>query len=270
AVLLLTGGSGPGVAAPSLIGQTQKSALAKAADAGVLVQVTGQRRADDPRGLILDQSPAPGAFVSRGGQIDVVVSLGPPPVPVPSVVGRTLTDAQTILTQAGFQVNVEQRYDNTIPKGVVLSTSPAGASKAPPESTVNVVVSQGPAPIPIPDVSNQPYAAAAQTLSGKGFDPVAQNAYSDTVPVGQVIGTDPPAGTAVVPGTQITVNVSQGPQPVTVPNVVGESVESASQQLTALGLVPDVQNYGPGKPVKSTSPAAGAMVKKGSTVTLVL
>jgi eukaryotic-like serine/threonine-protein kinase len=268
AVLLLTGGSGPGVAAPTLIGQTEKTAVSKAADAGVLVQVTGQRRADDPRGLIIAQDPAPGLFVGRGGQIDVVVSLGPPPVPVPSVVGRSLTDAQAILGQAGFQVNVEQRYDNTVPKGTVMSTSPAGASKAPPESTVNVVVSEGPAPIPIPDVSNQSYAAAAQVLSGKGFNPVAQNAYSDTVAVGQVIGTNPPAGTAVVPGTQITVNVSQGPQPVAVPNVVGLPVEAASQQLTAVGLVPDVQNYGPGKPVKSTSPAAGTMVKKGSTVTL--
>ena len=75
---------------------------------------------------------------------------------------------------------------------------------------------------------------------------------------------------AVVPGTQVTVNVSQGPQPVAVPNVVGLSVEAASQQVAAAGLVPDVQNYGPGKPVKSTSPPAGTMVKKGTTVTLVL
>jgi beta-lactam-binding protein with PASTA domain len=55
-----------------------------------------------------------------------------------------------------------------------------------------------------------------------------------------------------------------------VPNVVGQSVEAASQALTAVGLVPDVQNYGPGKPVLSESPASGTMVKKGSSVTLVL
>jgi len=270
AVLLFAGGGGPGVAAPTLIGQTEKTAVSKAADAGVLVQVASRQRADDPPGVIIAQDPAPGNFVSHGGQIDVVLSLGPPPVPVPSVVGRAVTDAQAILTQAGFQVKVNQQYDNTVPKGVVMSMSPGGATKAPPESTVTVVVSEGPAPIPIPDVSNQTYAAAAQVLSGKGFNPVAQNAYSDTVPVGEVIGTNPPAGNAVVPGTQITVNVSQGPQPVAVPNVVGLSVEAASQQLTAAGLVPDVQNYGPGKPVKSMSPAAGTMVKKGSTVTLVL
>ena len=270
AVLLLTGGAGAGVAAPTLVGQNEKQAVSIAANAGVLVQVDAQRRADDPVGLIIAQTPAPGSFVGRGGQIGVVVSLGPPPIPVPSVVGHTAGDAQAILTQAGFAVSVDQQYNETIPSGVVVSTSPAGATKAPPESTIKLVVSKGPAPIPIPDVSNQSYAAAAQILSGKGFSPVAQNAYSDTVPVGQVIGTNPPAGTAVVPGTQIAVEVSQGPQPVAVPNVVGLSVEAASQQLSAVGLVPDVQNYGPGKPVKSTSPAAGTMVKKGSTVTLVL
>jgi len=64
--------------------------------------------------------------------------------------------------------------------------------------------------------------------------------------------------------------VSQGPQPVAVPNVKGMTVEAASQALAAVGLVPDVQNYGPGKPVQSQSPAPNSVVKKGSTVTLVL
>ncbi|HEY6317022.1 MAG TPA: PASTA domain-containing protein, partial [Acidimicrobiia bacterium] len=150
AVLLFAGGAGPGVAAPTLVGQTEKLAISKAGDAGVLVQVASRQRADDPPGVIIAQDPAPGTFVGRGGQIDVVLSLGPPPVPVPSVVGRAVTDAQAILTQAGFQVKVSQQYDNTIPKGVVISMSPAGATKAPPESTVTVVVSEGPAPIPIP------------------------------------------------------------------------------------------------------------------------
>jgi beta-lactam-binding protein with PASTA domain len=57
---------------------------------------------------------------------------------------------------------------------------------------------------------------------------------------------------------------------VSVPNVKGLTVEAASQALSAVGLVPDVQNYGPGKPVQSQTPAAGSVVKKGSTVTLVL
>jgi serine/threonine-protein kinase len=235
------------------------------------MQVVERRRADDPPGLIVAQDPPPGAFVAKGGTVHVVVSRGPPPVPVPAVAGRSAPEATYLLAQAGFVPDASNhRYDPTVPKGAVISTSPAGGARATPESTVHILVSDGPAPIPIPSVANQPYANAAQALTSAGFSPVAENAYSDTVPVGQVIDTSPPAGSLALRGTAVTVHVSQGPQPVTVPSVKGLSVEAASQALSALGLVPDVQNYGPGKPVQSQSPAAGSMVKKGSTVTLVL
>ncbi|HEV3450150.1 MAG TPA: PASTA domain-containing protein [Acidimicrobiia bacterium] len=269
-LLLVTGGPGPSVAAPTLVGESAAQARASAANAGFLVQVVQQRRADDPTGLVIAQDPAPGAFVAKGGTLDVVVSRGPPPVPVPNVASRPANEAQYLLAQAGFVVALDHRYDETVPRGSVIGTSPAGGARAAPESTVRIVVSDGPAPIPIPNVANESAAAAAQALSASGFSPVAQNAYSDTVPVGQVIDTNPPAGSSALRGTTVTLHVSQGPQPVVVPDLRGQAVEAASAQLTALGLVPDVQNYGPGKPVQAMSPAPGTTVKKGSSVTLVL
>jgi beta-lactam-binding protein with PASTA domain/tRNA A-37 threonylcarbamoyl transferase component Bud32 len=271
AVLLLSGGSGASVASPTLVGRSEQDAASRATNVGVLMKVVEQRQADDPAGLVISQNPAPGAFVSKGGEIDVVVSRGPPPIPVPNVAQQSLANAQAALIQAGFTVAVNHRYDENIAAGVVLATSPAGGARVAPESTVEVTVSDGPAPVTIPDVSGQAtYAAAAQVLGAKRLSPVAQNAYSDTVAVGGVIGTNPPAGTSVPRDSHVAVLISQGPQPVTVPNLAGQSVEAASQALTNLGLTPDVQNYGPGKPVKSQSPAAGTMVKKGSAVTLIL
>jgi serine/threonine-protein kinase len=271
ALLLTGGGPGPSVASPTLVGQSVSQAGSTATNAGLLMQVVERRRADDPPGLIIAQDPAPGAFVAKGGTVDVVVSRGPPPVPVPAVVGRSAAEATYILAHAGFVPDTSNhRYDPTIPKGSVISTSPTGGARATPDSTVHVLVSDGPAPIPIPNVANQTYATAAQALTAAGFAPVAQNAYSDTVPVGNVIDTDPAGGSLALRGTQIAVHVSQGPQPVVVPDVQGTTVEAASQALSAVGLVPDVQNYGPGKPVKTQSPPAGSVVKKGSTVTLVL
>jgi serine/threonine-protein kinase len=66
------------------------------------------------------------------------------------------------------------------------------------------------------------------------------------------------------------VHVSKGPQPIPVPQVVGLSVEQASQALQANGLVADVQNFAPGRTVKSQSPAPGTPVNRGTNVTLVL
>ncbi len=270
AVLLLSGGSAATVPSPTLVGRYDSVAGSTATNAGVLMKVVERRRADDPAGLVISQSPGPGAFVSKGGEIDVVVSRGPPPVPVPNVAGQSATDAQTILTQAGFVVTLDHRYDQTVPKGTVISTTPAGTTRATPGSAVKLLVSDGPAPVAVPDVSGDTFATAQQTLQAKAFTAVAQNVYSNTVPVGQAVGTSPATGVLAPYGSQITVQISQGPQPVAVPNVVGESVEQASQALQAVGLVPDVQNYGPGKPVRSEIPGAGTMVKQGSSVTLVL
>jgi len=58
---------------------------------------------------------------------------------------------------------------------------------------------------------------------------------------------------------------------VTIPNgLIGKTVEAASQQLQALGLVPDVENYAPGKTVQAVIPQPGTQVKKGSKVRLIL
>ena len=65
-------------------------------------------------------------------------------------------------------------------------------------------------------------------------------------------------------------HVSKGPQPVAVPNVVNMSVEQASQTLQASGLDADVQNFAPGRTVKSQNPPAGIQVNRGAKVTLAL
>jgi serine/threonine-protein kinase len=84
-----------------------------------------------------------------------------------------------------------------------------------------------------------------------------------------VIGTDPPAGTSAPRGSGVTVIVSKGPELVTVPKLVGLSLDAAVSQLQALGLVPDTTGYLPGRLVRLQDPAAGSMVAKGSKVTLV-
>ena len=71
-------------------------------------------------------------------------------------------------------------------------------------------------------------------------------------------------------GAKVVVHVSKGPQPVTVPNVIGASVEQASQALQAGGLQADVQNFAPGRTVKSQNPPAGTEVNRNAKVTLAL
>ena len=87
---------------------------------------------------------------------------------------------------------------------------------------------------------------------------------------GKSIGTDPNANQLAARGSTVTIIVSKGPEMVVVPDCDGLTVEACTQQLSALGLHPDVKDYGPGKPVAAMDPGAGGRVPKGSTVTLFL
>ncbi|HYV59329.1 MAG TPA: PASTA domain-containing protein, partial [Acidimicrobiia bacterium] len=270
AVVLVARSAGGGtVAAPQLVGLTQQDAAARAAEAGVVVKVE-QREVDDPAGRVISQSPAAGAFLDDGGTVRLVVSRGPPPVAIPDVAGQPEQQATLVLSGAGFAVDRKHDYDENIPAGTAIRTDPAANAKQAPESTVALVVSDGPRPVAVPDAAGKSYDAAVAALQQKRFSASRVDDFSDTVPAGTVIGTDPPAGQLAPRDSQVVVHVSKGPQPVAVPNVVGASVEQASQALQASGLQADVQNFAPGRTVKSQNPPAGTQVNRGTKVTLAL
>jgi beta-lactam-binding protein with PASTA domain/tRNA A-37 threonylcarbamoyl transferase component Bud32 len=266
----LTGGGT--VAAPSLVGLEEEDAATIMARRDLRMTVE-HREADDAAGLVLSQRPAAGAFVAEGGTVRVVVSLGPPPVDVPGdLAGAPLTDATFRLEQLGFVVRVERAFDDNVARDRVIGTDPAGGAKAARDSEIVVRVSDGPAPVPVPaDVVGKTYDEAAAILRAKGFAVARADVFHDTVETGKVVGTDPAVGQPTAKGATVTLNVSKGPEMVAVPsNLVGMTVEQASQALRARGLVPDVKNYDEGKRVRATDPGAGTLVKKGSEVTLFL
>ncbi len=85
---------------------------------------------------MISQKPAKGK-APKNSDIALVVSKGPPPVPVPEVVGKSLDEAREILTAAGFEVR-----DFNLPGGPdrVLDQSPNGGDTAPKGSRVTLSV----------------------------------------------------------------------------------------------------------------------------------
>jgi serine/threonine-protein kinase len=255
------------VAVPSLVGLTQERATDRVSSTGLSLKIV-TRTADDPVDTVIGQDPAPGAFVGDGGSITLVVSRGPPPVEIPNVAGQAPPDAQAALEAQGFVVEVKHQFDETVPADAVVGTDPAAGTKAPRDSGLSLLVSDGPAPVPVPDVSKMTYDQAAAALSAAGFAPSRDDVFSDTVAKDQVIGTDPPAGQGANRGGPVVVHVSKGPEMVNVPNLVGLTLDAAQAQLQAGGFVPDTQSYLPGRLVRAQSPAAGTSVTKGTKVTL--
>jgi serine/threonine-protein kinase len=135
---------------------------------------------------------------------------------------------------------------------------------------VTIITSKGHAPVVIPSVAGAgaTYASASAALAAVGFVPSQNNEYSPTAPTGSVIGTDP-AGGPLPYGSKVTVDISLGPQPVIIPDVVGQSVTAATAALTALGLKV-AGPYGPpgSTTVLSLDPAAGSSEPPGTTVNI--
>ena len=115
------------------------------------------------------------------------------------------------------------------------------------------------------------YEEAVQQLQELGLPASRIDEASDTVPADQVIRTDPPAGEIVDTDTPVTVYVSTGREPVTVPDVRNKPLEQAKTDVQAAGLTPgtETRETSPSVPadtVLGTSPEGGSSVEVGSSV----
>lgn len=144
------------------------------------------------------------------------------------------------------------KTDTSIPAGVIISQAPTPDIRQKIHSTIYVVVSTGYPTATIPDVYNKDQNTATSTLAAAGFTNIkVSNQYDANTAKGSVINTDPPRGTVAAVNTAITIYISNGAQPkvVTVPNVVGEDVNTARNTITTASLaVGNVTN------VSSTQP----------------
>ena len=114
---------------------------------------------------------------------------------------------------------------------------------------------------------------AQATLIGGGLKPRTIEQFDETVPFGQVIGTDPAGGTTAFRGDRVRMLVSKGSQFVPVPSVVGMDTESARTTLENAGFeVVTQEQFGVtiANRVLSQDPAGGSSVARGTLITLTI
>jgi len=263
--------SGGRVPVPNLQGLSRPTAAVRAASGGVALEITN-RRSDEPADTVVDQSPPAGSWMSRGSAVKLVVSTGPPPVPMPQFGGKPVDQAKLALIQAGFVVGPGvAQHDEAIPPSSLIATDPAAGAMIPPGSTVKLIVSDGPAPRTVPSIpSGLTYDQAAAAIAAVQLKPVQAGDFSDTVAAGGVIRTDPPAGSAVARDSNVSVVISKGPQFIVVPYVVGQTVENGGGLINSLGLVADIQGFQPGKKITGQSVAPGTQVRLKTHISLTL
>jgi hypothetical protein len=132
---------------PNVVGLTQAAATTAIQNAGLVAgTVTQASSAIVPAGKVISENPAAGTSVAPGSSVNLVVSTGPAPVNVPNVVGLTQAAATTAIQNAGLVAGtVTQASSAIVPAGKVISENPAAGTSLAPGSSVNLVVSTGPA-----------------------------------------------------------------------------------------------------------------------------
>jgi serine/threonine-protein kinase len=184
---------------------------------------------------------------------------------VPSVAQDSVSQATAILTADGFHVRQgAQVHSNTIPKGKVVATSPAGrVSKG---ATISLLISSGPFTSVVPDVHNDTQSAAQAALAHVHLVSTIQKVGSNA-PLGTVVGTNPPAGTTWPQTKTVTILVAAGPP---LPDFTGQSIDAArqwaSQNNVKLQEQSDDNSQYPAGTVVSQQPTAGATFQPGQTV----
>jgi eukaryotic-like serine/threonine-protein kinase len=202
------------VPVPNVVGQPEDEAVDTLEEAGFSVQVDEQFDPEVRRGLVISQDPPAEERAEEGSEVSLVVSRGPPPEAVPSVVGETLESAQEILSGAGFEVGTVTEEESDEDEGIVLEQDPPGDTEARPGTAVNLVVSSGPATVAVPDVICQDLGSAQAEVEDAGFDFVVTGSrFSDECPPGTVAEQNPSPGTEAQPGSNVRVKESTGPSP---------------------------------------------------------
>jgi eukaryotic-like serine/threonine-protein kinase len=268
---------------PQLTGTTEDSAREVLGRRGFELAVNDRQHSRTvAEGVVLLQDAAPGSSLRRGATVGVVVSQGPAPVEVPSVVGTPLDEARSTLEGAPFHLvidRVDEAHSDTVPAGVVIAQSPDADTVVRQGDAVVLQVSLGVEQVTVPDLAGLDREEAQATLADARLLASITERHSDDVPTaGMVISQSVDAEQRVDVGSTIEVVVSLGPLTVTVPDVEGEDLETAVAALRALDLEPRVieeprPRLGPFRigstgRVEAQDPRPGDQVERGTTIEL--
>jgi serine/threonine-protein kinase len=286
-VLLLAGvaggtgwyfGSGPGsmVAIPDVSSKSPDAAATTLKDLGFETKQGAAYSTTIAKGLVASTDPAAGAHANRGSTVTINVSQGPQPIQVPKLAGLSQDAAIEQITGLKAVVGtIDKQFNSDVPSGTVISASSADGkdlSNGGPYfqgMKVNLVVSVG----AIPSVKGASVADATAKLTAVGLHTTpGPQSYSDTVPKDAVISANPQKDGPVRPGDTLALEVSRGPAPVPVPDVVGKTWDVAKKALQDAGFQLKYNALADVAPsafvVSKVTPDAGTEAPKGSSVTV--
>ncbi|MCL2393863.1 MAG: Stk1 family PASTA domain-containing Ser/Thr kinase [Acidimicrobiaceae bacterium] len=222
------------VAVPDVTGQDQQEATDNLEHAGFRVTVATAHSNTVAQGLVIRSNPAPHSQEAQGSAVQITVSTGRRTETIPTLVGKSPTEAGSALAELGLTTQQVTESSNTVPNGQVTRTSPPAGTRVPAGSSVTVYVSTGPAQVRVPSVIENTQAQAQNALSNAGLTPqFSFTNVGDPAQNGLVQSTNPAGGTMVNQGSTVQVFIgSYTPPPTTATTVPPTTVPPTTTPTT--------------------------------------
>jgi serine/threonine-protein kinase len=197
------------------------------------------------------------------------------PTVVPQTTRLTFAQAQAKLETAHLGAEQVESFDESVPKGIVMSTDPGAGQEVRRGTDVKVTVSKGPERYAVPNVVGKSAAEARdQIIAAKLVVGTSKEAFDEKIAAGLVVSVDPKVGTSLKRGTKVNLVISKGRQPIAVKDFTNKPASEAVDALSKAGLEVDATEQANSDTVAkgnviSQSPAGGTLFK-GDSVKLVV
>jgi serine/threonine-protein kinase len=192
------------------------------------------------------------------------------PVTVDNYTGILEEKAVALIDGDGFDARVRRLPNADVEQGYAYQQEPDPGTQLQKGSIVTVLVSSGKPKVTVPSLVGKSRDAAVAELTTRRLEATVVEVNSDRQS-GIVTAQNPRPGVVLVAGSSVRINVSKGPKPVAVPNVVGLTYDVAAAQLQSAGFTvgrADVESDRPAGEVVDQSPPGNSTASKGSSVTL--
>jgi len=198
---------------PRVLGLTLAEAQAQVKEAELVVSDGGaDAHPTAAQGVVIWQDPPPGVIAPNGLKVTLVVSSGPPKIPVPDVSGLELSLAQRLVEAAGLTVSQVESVQADKPQGLAMLTRPPAGTVLAPGAGLALVVSRGAPTISVPNLLGMSIADARSRLEldGLKLGTPTRRRTADGTP-GTVVEQRPASGTLASPGTVVDIVVARSP-----------------------------------------------------------
>jgi serine/threonine-protein kinase len=265
-------GPGSRVVVPSTVGATETELTAALSPLGLNSMIVERRYSEDiETNRVIESIPAGGGKLDPGGTVKIVLSKGPERYAVPMLQGLTPEAAVNLIKKSPLRVApIIEVFDATVPKGFVISATPAVGSKVKRNATITLTVSKGIEQVTLASYIGKSGEQALNELTAAGFKVSSTYAFNETRLAGEVISQNPAGGGTANKGGAVSLIISKGTQYSYIPNVYSIEEAKAVKTLQDLGLKVIVKKIGKKSVKKVTNilPKVGTKVKRGAAVTI--